>query len=188
MHRDRTSASAEPRTAGMSPLHAHGPGDHHGHHHGHGHVHLHDGRVGDSSRSDQSNQVRRLRAALAVTAVFLVVEVVGGWLSNSLALLADAGHMLTDVGALALSLFVAWFSRQPSRPEKTYGYLRLEILAALMNGAALLVISIWIAIEAVLRFRTPEPLESGLMLGVAVAGLGVNAAAAWILHPSPGTS
>jgi cobalt-zinc-cadmium efflux system protein len=137
---------------------------------------------------DAAAQTRALRIALVITAAFLVAEVVGGFLSNSLALLADAGHMLTDVGALALSLFVAWFSRQPSRPEKTFGYLRWEILAALMNGAALLLISVWIAIEAVLRFRTPEPLESGLMLAVAVAGLGVNAFAAWILHPSPGTS
>jgi cobalt-zinc-cadmium efflux system protein len=133
-------------------------------------------------------QTRGLRLALIITAAFFFAEVVGGFLSNSLALLADAGHMLTDVGALALSLFVAWFSRQPGRPEKTYGYLRWEILAALMNGAALLLISVWIAIEAVLRFRNPEPLASGLMLGVAAAGLGVNAAAAWILHPSPGTS
>jgi cobalt-zinc-cadmium efflux system protein len=133
-------------------------------------------------------QTRGLRIALVITATFFFAEVVGGILSNSLALLADAGHMLTDVGALALSLFVAWFSRQPGRPEKTYGYLRWEILAALMNGAALLLISVWIAIEAALRFRNPEPLASGLMLGVAVAGLGVNAAAAWILHPSPGTS
>lgn len=137
---------------------------------------------------DAAAQTRALRIALIITAAFLLAEVVGGFLSNSLALLADAGHMLTDVGALALSLFVAWFSRQPSRPEKTFGYLRWEILAALMNGAALLLISVWIAIEAVLRFRTPEPLSSGLMLSVAVAGLGVNAAAAWILHPSPGTS
>jgi cobalt-zinc-cadmium efflux system protein len=133
-------------------------------------------------------QTRGLRLALIITAAFFFAEVVGGVVSNSLALLADAGHMLTDVGALALSLFVAWFSRQPARPEKTYGYLRWEILAALMNGAALLLISVWIAVEAVLRFRTPEPLASGLMLTVAVAGLGVNAAAAWILHPSMGTS
>jgi cobalt-zinc-cadmium efflux system protein len=137
---------------------------------------------------DAAAQTRALRIALIITAAFLLAEVVGGFVSNSLALLADAGHMLTDVGALALSLFVAWFSRQPSRPEKTFGYLRWEILAALMNGAALLLISVWIAIEAGLRFRNPEPLSSGLMLGVAVAGLGVNAAAAWILHPSPGTS
>lgn len=123
-----------------------------------------------------------------MTAAFFVAEVVGGFVSNSLALLADAGHMLTDVGALTLSLFVAWFSRQPGRPEKTFGYLRWEILAALMNGAALLLISVWIGVEAVLRFRNPEPLSSGLMLVVAVAGLGVNAAAAWILHPTTSTS
>ncbi|MDQ3996699.1 MAG: cation diffusion facilitator family transporter [Gemmatimonadota bacterium] len=142
----------------------------------------------DHGRDLAAAQTRGLRIALVITAAFFLAEVVGGLLSNSLALLADAGHMLTDVGALALSLFVAWFSRQPGRPEKTYGYLRWEILAALMNGAALLLISVWIAIEAVLRFRTPEPLASGMMLGVAVAGLGVNAAAAWILHPVPGTS
>jgi cobalt-zinc-cadmium efflux system protein len=142
----------------------------------------------DHRRDTAAAQTRGLRLALLITAGFFLAEVVGGFLSNSLALLADAGHMLTDVGALTLSLFVAWFSRQPSRPEKTYGYLRWEILAALMNGAALLLISVWIAIEAVLRFRQPEPVASGLMLAVAVAGLGVNAAAAWILHPSPGTS
>jgi cobalt-zinc-cadmium efflux system protein len=133
-------------------------------------------------------QTRGLRTALIITAAFFFAEVIGGLVSNSLALLADAGHMLTDVGALALSLFVAWFSRQPGRPEKTYGYLRWEILAALMNGAALLLISVWIAIEAVMRFRSPEPLASGLMLTVAVAGLAVNAAAAWILHPTGQTS
>jgi cobalt-zinc-cadmium efflux system protein len=150
----------------------------------HGATCAHDHGALDTSASS----VRGLRLALIITAAFLVAEVVGGFVSNSLALLADAGHMLTDVGALALSLFVAWFSRQPGRPEKTYGYLRWEILAALMNGAALLLISVWIAIEAVLRFQNPEPLASGLMLGVAVAGLGVNAAAAWILHPSMNTS
>ena len=142
----------------------------------------------DHGSQATASSTRSLRLALIITAVFFVAEVVGGFVSNSLALLADAGHMLTDVGSLALSLFVAWFSRQPGRPEKTYGYLRWEILAALMNGAALLLISVWIAIEAVLRFRTPEPLASGLMLAVAVAGLGVNAAAAWILHPSIGTN
>jgi cobalt-zinc-cadmium efflux system protein len=138
-------------------------------------------------RDRAASQTAALRLALVLTALFFVAEVAGGWLSNSLALLADAGHMLTDVGALALSLFVAWFSRQPGRPEKTYGYLRWEILAALMNGAALLLISVWIALEAVGRFRSPEPLAGGVMLGVATAGLAVNGAAAWILHPS-GTS
>ena len=137
---------------------------------------------------DAAAQTRGLRLALAITAAFFFAEVIGGFLANSLALLADAGHMLTDVGALALSLFVAWFSRQPSRPEKTYGYLRWEILAAFINGAGLLLISAWIAFEAAMRFRTPQPIDSGLMLVVAVAGLGVNATAAWILHPTTTTS
>jgi cobalt-zinc-cadmium efflux system protein len=91
--------------------------------------------------------------------------------------------MLTDMGALALSLFVAWFSRQPATPAKTYGYLRWEILAAFLNGAALLLVSAWITWEAVSRLRVPEPVESGLMLGVAIGGLAVNAGAAWILRP-----
>jgi len=138
--------------------------------------------VGDASR--ETDPTRRLRAALAVTAVFLVVEVVGGLLANSLALLADAGHMLTDVAALTLSLFVAWFSRQPASPQKTYGYLRWEVLAAFLNGATLLLISVWIVWEAVVRLRAPEPLKSGLMLIVAVAGLLVNVIAARMLHSS----
>src|SRR5690606_35976781 len=122
--------------------------------------------------------------ALAITAVFFVAEVVGGFLSNSLALLADAGHMLTDVAALSLSLFVAWFSRQPGTPEKSYGYLRWEILAAFLNGSVLLVVSSWIIWESFGRLRSPEPIEGTLMLVVAVGGLIVNLAAARILHPS----
>ena len=128
--------------------------------------------------------MRSLRIALALTASLLVVEVIGGILSNSIALLADAGHMLTDVAALALALFVAWFSRQPSSPQKTYGYLRWEILAAFVNGAALLLISAWIAFEAVMRLRSPEAVSGGLMLVVAVAGLIVNIIAARILVKS----
>src|SRR5215216_3561725 len=106
------------------------------HHHGHSH--------GEAAGASDAAQMRSLRVALALTAGFLVAEVVGGILANSLALIADAGHMLTDAGALALSLFVAWFSRQPETPQKTYGYLRWEILAAFLNGATLLVVSLWI--------------------------------------------
>lgn len=142
---------------------------------GHHHTHLHD--------HPDPAQARRLRLALVLTALFFVAEVVGGFVSNSLALLADAGHMLTDVGALSLSLFVVWFSRQPAAPEKTYGYLRWEILAAFLNGSVLLVVSVAIVWEAVSRLRAPEPLESGLMLVVAIGGLLVNAVAALILHP-----
>ena len=126
---------------------------------------------------------RALRAALILTLVVLVAEAVGGWISNSLALLADAGHVLTDAGALALSLFVAWFSRQPGNAEKTYGYLRWEILAALINGATLLGISVWIVIEAVMRLNSPEPVSGTLMLWVAIGGMAANGIAAWWLHP-----
>ena len=118
--------------------------------------------------------MRALRWALGLTGVLFAVEVAGGIISNSIALLADAGHMLTDVAALALSLFVAWFSRQPVNPRKTYGYLRAEILAAFVNGAALLLLSAWILWEAIRRFGSPEPIAGGLMLVVATAGLVVN--------------
>jgi cobalt-zinc-cadmium efflux system protein len=154
----------------------HEPGQGHqrgeGHHHGLGHSHASDAPV------------RSLRIALGLTAILLVVEVIGGFLSNSIALLADAGHMLTDVAALGLALFVAWFSKQPETPRKTYGYLRWEILAAFLNGATLLLISAWILWEAVMRFRVPQPIQGGLMLSVATAGLIVNVIAARILSAS----
>ena len=130
--------------------------------------------------------MKSLRIALALTAALLVVEVIGGLLANSIALLADAGHMLTDVAALALALFVAWFSRQPETPQKTYGYLRWEILAAFVNGATLLLISAWILWEAITRIRAPEPVRGGLMLAVASVGLVVNLAAARVLVPTSG--
>jgi len=116
-----------------------------------------------------------------LTAGLLVVEAVGGVIANSIALLADAGHMLTDVAALGLALFVAWFSRQPTTPEKTYGYLRWEILAALINGTTLLLISAWILWEAVTRLRVPQQVRGGLMLAVAAVGLLVNIVAARVL-------
>lgn len=150
--------------------HIHGGGHHHHHHHGPATAH-----------AEQST--RALRAALALTVVVFFVEVAGGWISNSLALLADAGHVLTDAAALGLSLFVVWFSRQPATPAKTYGYLRWEILAALINGATLLGICAWIVVEAVLRLRSPEPVGGGLMLVVAAGGLIANAIAALLLHP-----
>jgi cobalt-zinc-cadmium efflux system protein len=154
--------------------HEHPPGQSHGHaHHGHG-SHGHDHSHGASTRA--------LGWSLALTLVILVAEGVGGWISNSLALLADAGHVLTDAGALGLSLFVVWLARQQGSSAKTYGYLRWEILAALINGATLLLISVWIVIEALMRFRHPEPVQGGLMLVVALIGFGVNGVAVWLLH------
>ena len=154
--------------------------------HLHTHDHTHDDGSGDARAHGHSHahaaSTRALAWALALTFVILLVEAIGGWVSNSLALLADAGHVLTDAGALALSLFVAWLSRQPSSAAKTYGYLRWEILAALINGATLLGISAWIVIEALARFRHPEHVHGGVMLAAAGVGFLVNAIAAWLLH------
>src|SRR6266705_3433092 len=151
-------------------------------HDGHGsHLgHVHDHRHTRAHSDERAASTRPLAWALVLTAFILLAEGVGGWLSNSLALLADAGHVLTDAGALGLSLFVAWLARQPGSAAKTYGYLRWEILAALINGATLLLISAWIVIEAVMRFRHPEPVSGGTMLVVAVVGLLVNGVAVWL--------
>ncbi len=148
---------------------AHGDGHAHSHAHGHGHA-------------GHAHSASGLKGALILTSIFLVAEVIGGLVSNSLTLLADAGHMLTDVGALAFSLFVVWLAKQPSTPQKTYGYLRWEILAAFFNGATLLLISAAIVWEAIQRFRTPEPVQTGVMLVIAVGGFIVNAIAARLLH------
>ena len=129
---------------------------------------------------------RSLRLVLALTSVFMVVEFLGGLVANSLALLADAAHMLTDVAALGLSLVAMRFAQRPATREKTYGYLRVEILAALVNGVTLSVLAILIFREAWQRFQAPVEIRGGLMLGVAAAGLGVNVVAALLLHRSAG--
>lgn len=138
--------------------------------------HDHGGRVpGGAARA-------RLRLVLFLTAAFMGVEVVGGILANSLALLADAGHMLSDVAALALSLWAMRLARRPASPEKTYGYVRIEILAALANGSLLLVVAGFIAWEAWQRIRLPEPVHGPLLAAVAAAGLMVNVVAVALLH------
>lgn len=145
--------------------------------HGNGrHAHAH------SSHGRAAAGRRRLSMVLALTALYMVAEVVGGWLTGSLALLADAGHMLADVAALGLALLAAWFSSRPATPRKTFGYYRLEILAALVNGVALVVISLLIIYEAYHRWSNPQPVKSGAMMIVAVGGLLVNVACAYMLH------
>ena len=126
--------------------------------------------------------VGRLWIVLVLTGSFMVVEAIGGWLSGSLALLADAGHMLTDVGALGLTLFTARLARRPADDSKTYGYVRFEILAALINGAVLFGIAALIIVEAVGRIGAPHPIRGGLFLSIATAGLLVNAIALGMLH------
>ena len=131
---------------------------------------------------DRAAGVRALRLTLALTATFTVVEVVGGIVTGSLALFADAAHMLSDNASLGIALFAAWLAGRPAGPSRTFGYRRAEILAALFNGVTLVAISIWIFIEAADRFGDPPEIEAGLMLGIAVAGLVVNLLAARILR------
>jgi cobalt-zinc-cadmium efflux system protein len=126
--------------------------------------------------------VTRLKIALGLTFAYMIAEVAGGILTNSLALLADAGHMLTDVAAMLLTLFAFWFAGRPATPRKTYGYYRMEILAAFVNGIALALLSLWVIYEAIERWSQPPAVQGGLMLAVATGGLLVNIAAAWLLH------
>jgi cobalt-zinc-cadmium efflux system protein len=129
---------------------------------------------------------RPLVIALAITATFLVVEVVGAYISNSLALLADAAHMLTDVAALGLALFAIWLARRPTRAERTFGYLRAEILAALVNAVTLIVMALYIFWEAWQRLQEPPEVQSVPLLVVAVAGLCANIVSAWVLSRGGG--
>ena len=124
----------------------------------------------------------------ALSASFMVVQVVVGWWTNSLALLADAAHLFVDAAGVGLSLLAVWFAERPATAEKTYGYYRVEILAALVNGVVLCVLAIAILVEAWDRVRVPHAVSAGPVLVVAVAGLGVNLLAAWLLHAGAGES
>lgn len=142
----------------------------HGHAHvGHGHAH-----GGHGHAHARSTNRRRLAIVLALAATYMVAEAVGGIVTNSLALLADAGHMLSDVAALALSLFAIGIAERPPTPQRSYGFYRTEILAALVNGATLVAISTFIFIEAWERFRDPPEVRGALMMWIATGGLVVN--------------
>jgi len=112
----------------------------------------------------------------------MVAEVFGGWLTGSLALLADAGHMFTDAAALILALTAVWFGSRPATPKKTFGYYRLEIIAALVNGVALVLIALLIFYGAYQRWLEPPVIRSGPMILIASGGLVINVICAWILH------
>ncbi len=137
---------------------------HQSHHHGHSHGHHHHG----------SRNRRRLGITLGLVILYMIAEFVGGLLSGSLALLADAGHMLSDAAALGLSLFALWFCQRPPTPSRTWGYYRIEILAALVNGVTLVVLSIFILREAWERFSVPTRIDAPLMMAIAAGGLVVN--------------
>jgi cobalt-zinc-cadmium efflux system protein len=143
-------------------------------------MHLH-GHQHDHSDARDRNRVR-LACTLGLTLVVMVAEIVGGWLSGSLALLADAGHMFSDAAALGLSLFAIWVAQRPPTPQHTYGYYRAEILATLVNGSTLVAISIFIFVEALERVRTPPEVQGGLMAVVAGIGLLVNLVGLALLH------
>lgn len=125
---------------------------------------------------------RGLLITFALTFSYFIIEVAGGILTNSLALLADAAHMLTDVFGLGLALFATWISQKPATPEKTYGYYRFEILAALTNAVVLFFISFYILYEAYYRFKAPPEVASLPMMMIAVVGLVVNLIGLWILR------
>ncbi len=141
-------------------------------------AHQHDHSQGAQRRS--ANQ-RRLTLTLVLVILYMAAEVIGGLLSGSLALLADAGHMLSDAGSLALALFAMWLASRPSGSQHTYGYYRTEILAALVNGATLVAISILIFIEAYQRLMNPPEVQAGIMMAVATGGLVVNLLGLWLL-------
>jgi len=148
--------------------HAHGS-NRRGHDHSHGHSH-------------GSSNEHRLGLALGITGIFLLIEVAGALLSHSLALLADAGHMLTDAASLVLALVALRASRKPADQDYSYGRHRFEVLAAFVNGLALLAISLWILIESLLRLATPEAVDGKIMLVIAALGVGANLGAFLVLR------
>ena len=143
-----------------------------------GHEHLHGGEAGS----------RRLSLVLVLVVLYMGAELVGGWLTGSLALLADAGHMLSEAAALGLALAAIRLARRPRTPERTFGLHRTEILAALANGLLLVAVAVAILIEAWSRFRSPHPIDGRSMMWIAVGGLGVNLLGLRILHGSRGSS
>lgn len=142
-------------------------GEHHHHHH---------------HRVEGDGRRRRLGAVFVLTATYMGAEVVGGFVSSSLALLADAGHMFSDAAALALALVASWLSARPADPKRTYGFARTEVLAALANGVALMVTSGVVLREAVGRLSAPPEVEAPIAMAVAAGGLLMNVIAMFILH------
>lgn len=165
------------RTMGHHHSHDH----HHDHNHsGHSHGHSH-GHMGH-------NHGQSLGWLTALSAFYMVTELVTGWLSGSLSLIADSGHMAVDVAAMGISLFALWMAKKPPTLEKTYGYYRAEILAALVNGAALVAMSVAIFIEAITRLRTPHEIKGSMMMAVAIGGLAINLFGLWMIRRASKTN
>lgn len=164
----------EDRRHGQGHSHSHGHEDGHGHRHGPGDGH-------DHRQTVTADNEGRIRVVFALTAGYAVVQAIGGWMSGSLALIADAGHMVSDAAALLLALVAYRIARRPADGTRTYGFHRVRVLAALANGASLLLLVAWIAWEAIQRIQAPVTVLTGPMLIVAAIGLVVNLVGAWIL-------
>jgi cobalt-zinc-cadmium efflux system protein len=149
----------------------------HAHAHGHGHGHLH----GQPLATRRADSRRRMLIALAINLALLVIGVVGGLITGSLAVLADAGHVLSDVGSIALGLLAAAVAGRAASPRRTFGLQRSEVLAALANGLALVVIGVLVVVAAIDRFGDPPEIEGWGVLAIGVVGLLGNVAATWVL-------
>ena len=176
----------DPHRHADAPPHAHGDGHSHGHGHGHGHSHGHvrghsHGHGHSHAAAPERGHERIFAFGLAINAAFVVVEAWAGWHADSLALLSDAGHNLGDVLGLALAWAGAWAARRPPSARYTWGWRRAALLAALLTGGLLLVAVAGIAWEGVRRLATPEPIDAGVVVGVAAAGIVVNGLTAWLL-------
>ncbi len=177
----------------MSHGHPHGPGAH-AHRPGASHEHAHDEPHGNAHDAEHQRaahgagaSVRRLGVSLGLTATVMVAEAVGGVVSGSLSLVSDAGHMLTDAGALGLALVAAYLCTRPADDRRTFGYRRAEVLAAQINVGALLVLSVWIGWEAIGRLGAGgHPIDLRHMAVVAAIGLAANLAILWVLHQEHG--
>lgn len=145
------------------------------HHHDHGHTHA-------------DAPLKAIGGALAITTTVFVAELVGGIISGSVALLADAMHMLSDAAGLIVALAAVLVGKRAANSRATYGYRRVEVLAALVNAATVLAVALWIAVEAFGRLRAPEPIETGPMMVVAAIGLVANVLSAWFLYAQQGES
>jgi cobalt-zinc-cadmium efflux system protein len=149
------------------------------------HTHSHPCAPGSSTGAEPRGAPRELRIAFAITSTTLVLEAAGGWWTGSVALLADAGHMLTDAGALSIALLGGWMAGRPRTAQKSFGYGRAEILAALVNGMLLGAVSTSIAVESIRRLATPTSIDAGPMVAIALVGLVANlVCASFLAHGS----
>lgn len=164
----------------MGHGHAHSHSHGHAHHHGHGHTH-----GADPARARDR---RALLAVLAITAAFAVAEVVGGLIANSLALIADAAHMISDAGSIAIALGALWLAARPATQRLSFGWRRAEILAALLNGLTLVAVGLWVIVEALRRVGDAPDVMGGTTLVIGLLGMAVNVVGAAILWRSGGES